>query len=357
MIRPSFTITASLRIVIAALVMVLGAILLPHPARAQSPAANASLLSPPPDDGGPTQVAAALYVTNLAEVDEARERFHIDGYLFERWKDPRLAFKPPAGNSGFRDIKPGQLWIPSLVIVNAAEKRDTVDVNIKLQPDGTVDYSEAFSATLSTTFALQRFPFDHQSLEMVLQPYIDERSAISLVQDESLMGVSPEPWVPLAQWRINGMSATTERAQFGKTKSQIPEVAFSLEITRRFNFYIWKVFLPLIVMVIISWSVFWIKISDHYSQITIALTTILTVIAFSFSISSSLPRVPYLTYIDAFFLSSYLFVFFSIVELIIIHQAIETGKTSRAVRIRSVTRWLVPSGYLFLNVVLILIFF
>ena len=35
------------------------------------------------------------------------------------------------------------------------------------------------------------------------------------------------------------------------------------------------------------------------------MTTILTVIAFAFAISATMPRLPYLTYIDAFFLECY----------------------------------------------------
>jgi len=43
--------------------------------------------------------------------------------------------------------------------------------------------------------------------------------------------------------------------------------------------------------------------------VQIAVTTVLTIIAFAFAISGSLPRVPYLTFIDKFFLTCYLKVF------------------------------------------------
>jgi hypothetical protein len=95
-----------------------------------------------------------------------------------------------------------------------------------------------------------------------------------------------------------------------KNAPPLPELRFDLRVKRRYEFYIWKVFVPLVVMVMISWTALWIRLDDHYSQMTVALTTIPTLIAFAFSISASLPRIPYLTLIDAFFLISYRFVFF-----------------------------------------------
>jgi hypothetical protein len=61
--------------------------------------------------------------------------------------------------------------------------------------------------------------------------------------------------------------------------------------------------LPLLLINIISWSVFWIDVKKEFSsQIGLGMTSLLTAIAYSFTISSSLPRVAYLTLIDYFIL-------------------------------------------------------
>ena len=72
-------------------------------------------------------------------------------------------------------------------------------------------------------------------------------------------------------------------------------------------------------MVFLSWAVFWIEADDLSNQIQVAVTTILTVIAFAFAISATMPRLPYLTYIDAFFLECYIYVFLAVVELMTVH--------------------------------------
>jgi hypothetical protein len=58
------------------------------------------------------------------------------------------------------------------------------------------------------------------------------------------------------------------------------------------------------------------NLENFGNQILVAITTTLTVIAFAFSIEANLPRVPYVTYIDAFFLCCYFFVFETVLEAV-----------------------------------------
>ena len=102
-------------------------------------------------------------------------------------------------------------------------------------------------------------------------------------------------------------------------KKDVTEVVFSIHVKRHYGFYVWKVFLPLLLMVFLSWAVFWVDPFDLSNQVQIAVTTILTVIAFAFAISATMPRVPYITFIDAFFLTCYVFVFIAVVELMTVH--------------------------------------
>src|SRR5690242_10215924 len=60
--------------------------------------------------------------------------------------------------------------------------------------------------------------------------------------------------------------------------------------------------------------VFWFDPPEVSSQVTIAVTTILTIIALALAISLTLPRVPYLTFADGFFLTCYVFAFVTMVE-------------------------------------------
>ncbi|PWT83385.1 MAG: hypothetical protein C5B58_06665, partial [Acidobacteria bacterium] len=106
-------------------------------------------------------------------------------------------------------------------------------------------------------------------------------------------------------------------------------------------------------MVTVSLTILWMSVDDFGNQILVAITTILTVIAFAFSIESNLPKVPYVTYIDAFFLCCYFFVFLTVVELMAVNMVLRSRGHHAAIGIRHVAQWTVPTVFIILNVVLI----
>jgi Neurotransmitter-gated ion-channel ligand binding domain len=330
--------------------------LTPAMARAAGIEADTGLLSPPTVDNRPVNVKVGFFLTNLIDVDEVKEMFHISGYLFMTWKDPRLAFSPAEGDTD-RSYNPDGIWVPRVFMVNAAAQREKITVNIRGDSDGTIHYLELFQVELTTSFYLEPFPFDTESLEMFIEPFLDERDTMTLEYDNQVGGVGSEPFVELAQWKILGVKGAEQRHAIAATGKAISELEIDLVVQRRYWYYIWKVFLPLLAMVAIAYSAFWIKTSDYYTQISITLTAILTEIAFLFAISSSLPKVPYLTFIDAFFLVSFGFSCTCIVELVWVHQSQERSRPEYADRVRAISRILYPVIYVAVLLVIALVFF
>ena len=110
-------------------------------------------------------------------------------------------------------------------------------------------------------------------------------------------------------------------------------------------------------MVVLSWTVFWIDNSELSSQVTISVTTILTVIAFAFAISSNLPKVPYLTFIDVFFLTCYVFVFITAIELTLVHLAGRSKRDKMGRTIRHFSRIALPVLFVITNLLMIAIYY
>ena len=81
------------------------------------------------------------------------------------------------------------------------------------------------------------------------------------------------------------------------------------------QYYILKVILPLILIVVMSWASFWIDPVNASAEISVAVTSMLTLIAYRFAVDTQLPRLPYMTRLDALFLISTLLVFFSLIEV------------------------------------------
>jgi len=248
----------------------------------------------------------------------------------------------------------GQIWIPELEIINAATPRSRYDTAIRVAPDGTVNYAERCKVGLSSKFALRRFPFDRQSLLIIIHPFLIDgpRIRFRLIDNSTWTASEFESYSSLAQWKLN---AVAPRVGVGPAYGGItvPEVRFEIAVERRSSFYLWKVFLPLLLMVFLSWAVFWVEAGDLSNQVQIAVTTILTVIAFAFAISATMPRLPYLTYIDAFFLECYIYVFLAVVELMTVHV---THRSQRrrdlGLRIRKYSRWLIPASFVVTNAII-----
>ena len=92
--------------------------------------------------------------------------------------------------------------------------------------------------------------------------------------------------------------------------------AFEFTASRNVEHYILKVILPLVLIVIMSWAVFWIDPVNASSQVSIAMTSMLTLIAYRFAIDSQLPLLPYMTRLDAF-INKHVARFFSLIEVVV----------------------------------------
>ena len=86
-----------------------------------------------------------------------------------------------------------------------------------------------------------------------------------------------------------------------------PQALFQVVIRRHSGFYIWKIFLPMILMASIPWAVFWYEVHDFSGQMSVPLAVMLSMVAFQLSIAKDLPRVGYTTFLDAVFLTSFTF--------------------------------------------------
>ncbi len=339
-----------------AIVFVAGAMRPAAVRAAQTPTGIATdpILQPPFEDGKPIAIVIGLHIVNLAAIDEVNEQFELDAYLFARWIDKRLAYISEGPQDQVRNYANGQIWTPQLEMINAATPRSRDEISIAVSPDGMVRYAERVVVKLSSRFELRRFPFDQQRLIVIIHPFLAYGPNIEFkLDDESTWTASEfKTYSSLAQWHLTGLHSEVLTAPtYGGLTT--PEARFEIDVSRRSSFYLWKVFLPLLLMVFLSWAVFWIEASDLSNQVQVAVTTILTVIAFAFAISATMPRLPYLTYIDAFFLECYIYVFLAVVELMTVHV---THRSERrrdlGLRIRRYSRWVIPGSFVVTNVII-----
>ena len=307
---------------------------------------------PNADSGGPTQISVGMWVVDISSIDSAQQTFTAEIAVVLRWKDPRLAHT----GKGIARYPLEQIWHPRVGIVNETNSvsRKMPD-SVEVEPDGTVTYRQRYVGAFTQPLRLQSFPFDRQTFRVQLVAVRYQSNEVMFVPDQVWIqdglkgagGISPSVTLPdwtIEKWELKPLVyALAPRHQYSS-------YAFDFTASRNVQHYILKVILPLILIVIMSWSVFWIDPVHSNSQISIAVTSMLTLIAYRFAVDTQLPRLPYMTRLDAFILTSTLLVFFSLIEVLITTILETSRRTGGAKKIDRYCRAIFPAMFLIASI-------
>ncbi len=146
----------------------------------------------------------------------------------------------------------------------------------------------------------------------------------------------------ITDWIVGEVRAEVKGRYIGPRDWTIAAVSFKVPVQRRIGFYTMKTFLPLTLIVCMSWAVFWIKPGLLPPQIGVSTSAILTLIAFQFSLGYLLPRLSYLTRADRFLIGSTLLVFMAFGEALRTSYLANRDQEDRALRIDKLSRVLFP---------------
>ncbi|MDP2828457.1 MAG: hypothetical protein Q8O37_07610 [Sulfuricellaceae bacterium] len=114
-----------------------------------------------------------------------------------------------------------------------------------------------------------------------------------------------------------------------------------------------KVIIPLLLIVMMSWLVFWIDQSLGNAKISVAVTSMLTLIAYRFAIGNEVPKLPYLTSLDAFILVSTILVFLALIEVIVTNVLLHQKRENLALAIDHYCRPLFPISFVLLIIAIL----
>jgi hypothetical protein len=99
-------------------------------------------------------------------------------------------------------------------------------------------------------------------------------------------------------------------------------------------------------MVFITWIVFWLTGPSVRGRLSIAFRGLLIVIAYQFVISGSLPRLPYLTFMDSFLTLSFVLMVLTILQSLLVTRYAQSEQEAAVERLDDASRWLFPIAYL-----------
>jgi hypothetical protein len=190
-------------------------------------------------------------------------------------------------------------------------------------------------AGFTASFDLREFPYDTQSLPVQIVSYRYGPEEVKLVR-ESFTGVQGTSF-SAPGWRYDLDESDTEIA--GPSITDRARLDFVTTAARNPRHIRLTVFLPLTLIVLMAWSVFWIDPTYLPSQIGLSTASVFTLIAFRLSLKLYLPDVSYMSVADKVALGCTALVFLALGEVIVAGWMVTNGREAMARRMDRWARW------------------
>lgn len=291
----------------------------------------------------PTRVAIGMHVVQMRGVDARTESFYADLYLWMRF---------PAGNE-----ERAKEIIEKLEPVNGKfESKEIVD-------DKTVGEERYVCYRVTGTFFfvpdLKNYPFDTQVLPITVENSTLELEELVFVDDKLSYEKSGTPEV---RW---GLSPTLSIADY--TLKQVERVIyeskyptnfgdparnplgthysrFSLKVSfvREYWSYAFKILIPLLIILLMAYLVFFLPPAQLDTAASVAMTALLSCMAYNVAVTQNMPEIGYLVLSDKFFIATYVLLLLTLAQTFISFILDTNGKQAAAVKLDVASRWLFP---------------
>ena len=280
----------------------------------------------------------AIYVVDISQVQELEQAIMADFLVIARWERPDLA--DPAAPE-MRTLPLEQVDSPLLLVLNSRKLRKKLEPIVEVSRTGTVLFRQRYQGTLSTPMNLENFPMDRQLFKVEVGS-LDNKNRF-LIPDEARSG--PMQTFTVAGWAVaeeEPMLAGDALAPDGVNTFSTVTAVYAAE--RNSVFFAWKLFIPLGLIVLMAYTVFWLDPTVLSTQVSISTSTVFTLIAYNFALSSILPQVSYLTRADLYLIGCMLLVFGALGEAVVTGVlAGDEARVALARRIDVIARFVYPA--------------
>lgn len=298
----------------------------------------------------PFPVTAGLFVEDLRDVDAVTDSFRFRGVIRVTWCDPRQAFDPGAAGVDEKqffgpdaiDIRATSLWSPRGFPVNQVDSYQITEQTLRIDHTGQVTADINLTVRLSSPFDLRRFPFDTQLLRFHIESFTYNEDQVVFVADNSVTGFVEGFQIP--EWTVTDVRAHVDSVDVTRSSKPHSRLVLTIEINRQSAFYVWKVMLPLLIIVALSWSVFWMPEEKFGIRVRTTATGILTIVAYQFVAGQALPRLGYLTLMDKIMVGSFVLLGVTVLESYLVSRFSEEER-DKAFRVDRAARWVFPLAY------------
>jgi hypothetical protein len=240
------------------------------------------------------QVYVTVGVLDVDAINSADQSFTLNIFAQFRWQDPLLAHD---GDSIVRR-QLTDIPAPRFLLLNQQRSWSTLLNVVDITPQGEAVYRMRLWGDFSQIMRLREFPFDSHVFEVPVIAIAHTTDAVELLADPKMPSFMADQ-LSVADWTIDNWTAEPRNIEItrGDTTSGF---VFAFEAKRISSHYLIKFIIPLFLIVAMSWVVFWIDPAESGSQLSVSVTSVLTLIAYHIALTGKLPDISYLTRMDLF---------------------------------------------------------
>jgi len=275
---------------------------------------------------GARQVTVGLYGVNAYDLDVTSNTFYFSGYMWVRW-------------SGDEDPT------ASLEFANSVQDWDFTQLALSEEPMELDSGEKLMQYRIQGRFfeplELGDYPLDHQQLSILLEDSMLTGDDLVLVPDREQSGLDSGLKIP--GWHLAGLSMDTLLHDYGTSfgdpsgeAAPYATLRFALELDRSGNLFVWKLMLPLVLVMATNWLA--LVLHPRFVEVRTAMpaTALLTTVFLQQSSMAGLPEVSELVLMDLMYVLAYGLIVFTFGHIVIDNLRL---REEEAGEIQSVLRW------------------
>ncbi len=268
--------------------------------------------TPPPqatEGDAPEVVEVGVWPTVIYNLDVHSNTFYMTAYVWFIWRG---------------EIDPTQ----TVEFTNNVEswgltKMKTYPKPITF-PDGRHYQSMRIEGRFFQPFSLLRFPLENHTVSLSIEDNTYAADKLVYRFDQRHSGLDAGLTIPgwtVQSWSgregVHHYASNMGDETVGSDSSDYGTILFEVKVTRPVNFFIWKMLLPLVIILLACWTALLLHPSQLASRAAMTGTALLTTVFMQQGYTSNLPEVNYLVLMDKIYVVVYLLIILSLVQVVI----------------------------------------
>ena len=266
-------------------------------------------------------VQIGFYPVSVHQLDVANSTYYIDTYVWLRWKgeiDPTKTIE---------FVNMVEDWGRQLSFLLPTPKRES---------DGSLYQIMRLEGRFNQPFSLSDYPLDQQRLSIKVEDQTYGIDRLAFVVDTNNSGVGDLVRIPgwnLVGWKAESYAHDYQTTFGDESTPQVYSMArFSIEISRPVNFFLWKLLLPLFMVIIAAVASLLIRPQLLGERAALPAAALLSAIFLQKSYSDSLPDLGYLVLMDRIYLIAYPLIILTLIRVILAYFKVENAKPAKILK-------------------------